>query len=98
MALAHSPSIVTNGLKVCFDAANPKSYPGSGTTWYDLSPSGISATLYNGAVLNRDKGGVIAFDGTDDYAQTADVNLGPSGSISIFVTTLVNAQTHNQPS
>ena len=77
--------IVQDGLVLTLDAAVDQSYPGNGTTWYDLSPSGISATLYNGAVLNRDKGGVIAFDGTDDYAQTADVNLGPSGSISIFV-------------
>jgi len=37
MALAHSPQIVTDGLVLCLDAANAKSYPGSGTTIYDLS-------------------------------------------------------------
>jgi hypothetical protein len=38
MGLAHSPpSIVMNGLVLCLDAANSKSYPGSGTTWTDLS-------------------------------------------------------------
>lgn len=37
MGLSHSPSIVTNGLVLCLDAANRRSYPGSGTTWYDLS-------------------------------------------------------------
>jgi hypothetical protein len=37
MALAHSPRIVTDGLVLCLDAGNPKSYPGSGTTWSDLS-------------------------------------------------------------
>jgi hypothetical protein len=37
MALAHSPSIVTNGLILCLDAANPRSYPGTGTIWYDAS-------------------------------------------------------------
>jgi len=37
MALFHSPRIVTDGLVLCLDAANVKSYPGSGTTWTDLS-------------------------------------------------------------
>lgn len=38
MGLIHSPpAIVTNGLSVYLDAHNPKSYPGTGTTWYDLS-------------------------------------------------------------
>jgi hypothetical protein len=37
MGLNHSPRIVTNGLTLCLDAANPKSYPGSGTAWNDLS-------------------------------------------------------------
>ena len=37
MGLSHSPKIVTDGLVLCLDAANAKSYPGSGTTWYDLS-------------------------------------------------------------
>ena len=37
MALTHSPRIVTDNLILCVDAANPKSYSGSGTTWKDLS-------------------------------------------------------------
>ena len=37
MGLSHSPKIVTNGLVLALDAANNKSYPGSGTTWSDLS-------------------------------------------------------------
>ena len=31
------PRIVTDGLILHLDVANPKSYPGSGTTWYDLT-------------------------------------------------------------
>lgn len=42
MALAHSPSVVTNGLVFCVDAANPRSYPGSGSSWKDVSGSGIN--------------------------------------------------------
>ena len=40
MALTHSPRIVTDGLVLCLDAGNTKSYPGSGTAWNDLSGSG----------------------------------------------------------
>ena len=43
MALAHSPRIVTDGLVLALDAGNTKSYPGSGTTWYDLSGNGNNA-------------------------------------------------------
>ena len=36
--------IVTNGLIVNLDAANKDSYPGTGTTWYDLSGNGYNGT------------------------------------------------------
>lgn len=44
MAFNYSPKIVTNGLQIALDAKNPKSYPGSGTTWYDLSGNGRNFT------------------------------------------------------
>jgi hypothetical protein len=47
MALAHNPRIVTDGLVLCLDAANVKSYPGTGSTWYDISGNGYDATLSN---------------------------------------------------
>jgi len=37
MACHGGPNIVDDGLVLCLDAANPKSYPGSGDTWYDIS-------------------------------------------------------------
>jgi hypothetical protein len=67
MGLAHSPSIVTNGLVLCLDAANIKSYPGSGTTWTDLSGNGNTGTLTNGPTYNSANGGYIEFDGGDKY-------------------------------
>ena len=45
MALAHSPRIVRDSLILYVDAANSKSYPGSGTTWKDLSGSNHHLTL-----------------------------------------------------
>lgn len=37
MGLSHSPKIATGGLIGCWDARSVRSYPGSGTTWFDLS-------------------------------------------------------------
>ena len=67
MGLAHSPSIVIDGLRFCLDAANTKSYPGSGTTWTDISGKGHDGTLTNGPTFSSDNGGCIVFDGSNDY-------------------------------
>ena len=67
MALSHSPKIVTDGLVLCLDAGNPKSYPGSGTTWTDLSGNGNNGTLTNGPTYSSANGGSVSFDGSDDY-------------------------------
>jgi len=67
MGIAYSPKIVTDGLVLCLDAANVKSYPGTGTTWFDLSGNGNNGTLINGPVYSSADGGSIDFDGTNDY-------------------------------
>ena len=69
MALFQSPNIVTDGLAVCLDAANTKSYSGSGTTWTDIGLKGTYATLVNGPTFNTENQGSIVFDGTNDYLQ-----------------------------
>jgi hypothetical protein len=66
MGLAHSPSLVLPGLTLCLDAANSKSYPGSGTAWTDLSGRGNTGTLTNGPTYNSSNGGSIVFDAVDD--------------------------------
>ena len=48
MAQHYNPHIVTDGLVLCYDAADIVSYPG-GTTWTDLSGNGNAGTL-NGSV------------------------------------------------
>jgi len=58
---------VTNGLLLYWDAGNLDSYPGTGTTIYDLSGNGNNGTLYNGVGYNQVNGGVLTFDGVDDY-------------------------------
>jgi hypothetical protein len=73
MAFNYSPKIVTDGLVLYLDAANIKSYPGSGTTWIDLSRSGNNGTLTNGPTFNSGNGGSIVFDGTNDFVEFGDV-------------------------
>lgn len=58
--------IVTDGLKLWLDASNPASYPGSGTVWYDLSGNG-NGTMVNGVAYSTANGGVMSFDGVNDY-------------------------------
>ena len=69
MGLSHNPNIVTNGLVLCLDAANRRSYPGAGTAWTDLSGNNNHATLINGPIFNNINTGNIIFDGTNDLAQ-----------------------------
>ena len=60
-------SYVTNGLVLNLDAGVSSSYPGTGTTWTDLSGRGNNGTLVNGPTYNSANGGSIVFDGTNDY-------------------------------
>jgi hypothetical protein len=67
MGVGYNPKIVTDGLVLCLDAANRKSYPGSGTTWTDLSGRGVNGTLTNGPTFDTGNSGSIVFDGTNDF-------------------------------
>ena len=74
-----SGPIITSGLVLFLDAANTSSYPGSGTTWTDLSVNGYNGTLTNGPTYSSSNGGSIVFDGTDDVASFGNIlNMGLS--------------------
>lgn len=70
MSLGHGASIVRNGLVLYLDAANVKSYPGTGTTWTDLSGSGNDGTLVNGPTYSSANKGSLSFDGSNDWFST----------------------------
>jgi len=74
MGIAYNPRIVTDGLVLCLDAGNPKSYPGSGNTAFDLTRSGYNFELTNGATTNPSNLGVFSFDGVDDYLNTTSID------------------------
>ena len=85
MALSHSPSIVLDGLVLCLDAGNPKSYPGSGTTWTDLSGQGNNGTLVNGVGYSGDNFGSLVFDGSNDAIDVGNVNPTSGATFSAWI-------------
>lgn len=70
MAFHYSPKSVTDKLMLALDAGNPNSYPGSGTTWYDLSGNNYHFTLVNSPTFGNHKNTPgFTFDKVDDYAR-----------------------------
>jgi hypothetical protein len=67
MSYFNGPRIISDGLVLCLDAGNSKSYPGSGTTWNDLSGNNNNGTLVNGVGYAATDGGALSFDGSNDY-------------------------------
>jgi hypothetical protein len=81
-------SIVTSGLQLYLDAANTTSYPGTGTTWTDLSGNARNGTLTNGPTFNSANNGSIVFDGVDDFSvhsipSTAITNITMTGFVNV---------------
>jgi len=68
--MQYGDRIVTSGLVLALDAGSTKSYPGSGTTWFDRSGNRNNGTLTNGPTFSSANGGSIVFDGGDDYVLT----------------------------
>jgi hypothetical protein len=73
----NTPPIVTNGLVLALDAANPKSYTSGSATWFDISGNNNSGSLTNGPTYSNANGGSIMFDGTNDF-----INCGTSDTVS----------------
>lgn len=64
--IVYNINIIREGLILHLDAANVKSYPGSGSTWYDLSPKKFDVTLYNSPSYTEGK---LSFNGVDTYGE-----------------------------
>ena len=88
MATLYGPKIVTDGLILCLDAGNSKSYPGSGTTWTDLVGA-KNGTLNNGVSYSNKNKGYLIFDGSNDYVNTSLVTSATNSiTISVWFRTL----------
>jgi hypothetical protein len=63
----YGPRIVTDGLVLYLDAANNKSYPGSGTSWYDLTGNGNHGTINLGEFVSSEGGYLRNVNNTSDF-------------------------------
>jgi hypothetical protein len=101
MGASAGPDIVDTGLVLALDAADRNSYPGSGTTWTDLSGRGNTGTLTNGPTYSSANGGSLVFDGVDDYVRVPSTNglyLADTSQVSVSCwgrTNNVNTQFQN---
>jgi hypothetical protein len=84
MGLHHSPKIVTNGLVLALDAADRNSYPGSGTTWFDLSGNSLNAIMYGSCSYDSTSNSILL----NNNLYSASINIisqfFPSGSFPYF--------------
>jgi hypothetical protein len=86
MAFNYSPKVVTDGLVLYVDAANPNSYVSGSTTWRDISRSGNNGILTNGPTYSSASGGSIIFDGVNDYTNLGDIfNFTYSSTFSLSI-------------
>ena len=77
MGIDYNNIIVSDGLVFYIDAANPRSYSGTGLTANGLV-GGIGATLINGVGFTSSNNGSFIFDGSDDgmYFSTYNFSTG----------------------
>lgn len=90
MALHHNPRIATSGLQLLLDVADSNSYPGSGTTVYDLSGNGNDGTLVSGPTVETINKGAIQVAGSQRITTTG---MPTSTSWSIQIWSLIDGPT-----
>ncbi|NDE16352.1 hypothetical protein EBZ80_15610, partial [bacterium] len=92
VSITTTGGLVADGLALLLDASNTSSYPGSGTTWYDLTGNQKHATFQNGPVFSSAGASSISFDGIDDYAEgpiavTGNTNATMTGWVYVYLNT-----------
>lgn len=85
MATLGGPNIIRDGLVLYLDAANPKSYPGTGTTWYDISGNGKHHTIVGSPIFSN---GEFTLNETQGFTYTTSaVTNSTSATIVLFYKT-----------
>lgn len=84
MATAGGPDIIEDGLVLALDAGNTKSYPGTGTTWYDLSGNDNHFTLSGLDYVSTSPSHFSFIDNQGDYAYRSSTDvIGGLGDITL---------------
>jgi hypothetical protein len=87
-----NPIIVpTSGLTLYVDAGQSLSYSGSGNQWYDLSGNNNTGTLQNSPTYSSSNGGVLTFNGSNQYISfSSPINI-PIGNSNYTISVWFNA-------
>ena len=89
---------VTTGLQLHLDAGSKNSYPGSGTTWYDISGNGYTCTSVNSPTfVSNGYRSYFNFDGTSQYFSSTFVQPNYTTSTNYTLNVWVLAQNNIDP-
>lgn len=72
MSIYGGPDTVTDGLVLYLDAANAKSYAGTGTSWNDLSNNNNNGTIINSPIFTTNSNGTFLFGSTNKRVQISN--------------------------
>lgn len=79
MSITYNSKIIRDGIRLHIDAANPKSYIGTGEVWKDVSGGNETCFLNEGTTFSPDDKGSMFFDGANDFVNCGQATyLGPS--------------------
>lgn len=85
-------NLITDGLLIELDASKSDSYPGSGTTWFDISGNSNDGNLINGVSFDGTGIPSMDLDGTNDYVGMGLVN-DLTGLIDVTISAFLNPDT-----
>ena len=94
------------GLLIDLDSGNLTSYPGTGSTWYDLAGTANNATLFNSPTYSSSYDGILQFDDvSSEYGTIPDIGSLSNWTVEVWfrlttslagkVTSLVSNQFNN---
>lgn len=86
-----APPVISTSIILHLDAGNSSSYPGSGTTWTDLTGNARNATLVNSPTYNTSNGGYLSFlDTSFQHATIANFGDIPQWTIEAWARATVS--------
>jgi len=83
MAFFRGPNVVTNGLVLALDAANPKSYVSGSTTWNDLSGNNYNLTASTPYYSGSNGGSLYFPDNTNSTFLAPTFDFTPNGGVTM---------------
>jgi hypothetical protein len=83
--------IPTSGLTLYVDAGLSASYSGSGNQWNDLSGNNNTGTLQNSPTYSSSDGGVLTFNGSNQYTSFSSPTNIPIGNSNYTISVWFNA-------